>query len=84
MEQLLMKIRGIVNNNKQQKHVAFYSEVYAYMYKPEKLDYDYSEMESTFMERKTPGGVKNTSAPGQYPPPSVRRTRRDDLDWDFQ
>jgi hypothetical protein len=30
---------------------------------PEKLDYDYSEMESTFMERKTPGGVKNTSAP---------------------
>jgi hypothetical protein len=23
---------------------------------PEKLDYDYSEMESTFMERKTPGG----------------------------
>ena len=49
---------------------------------PEKLDYDYSEMESTFMERKTPGGVKNTSAPGQYPPPSVRRTRRDDLDWD--
>ena len=49
---------------------------------PEKLDYDYSEMESTFMERKTPGGVKNTSAPGQYPPPSFRRTRRDDLDWD--
>jgi hypothetical protein len=41
---------------------------------PEKLDYDYSEMESTFMERKTPGGVKNTSAPGQYPPPSVRST----------
>ena len=39
-------------------------------------------MESTFMERQTPGGVKNTSAPGQYPPPSVRRTRRDDLDWD--
>jgi hypothetical protein len=39
-------------------------------------------MESTFMERKTPGGVKNTSAPGQYPPPSVRRTRRDNLDWD--
>ena len=32
MEQLLMKIRGIVNNNKQQKHVAFYSVVYAYMY----------------------------------------------------
>jgi hypothetical protein len=31
---------------------------------PEKLDYDYSEMESTFMERKTPGGVKNTSALG--------------------
>jgi hypothetical protein len=25
-------------------------------------------MESTFMERKTSGGVKNTSAPGQYPP----------------
>ena len=49
---------------------------------PEKLDYDYSEMESTFRERKTPGGVKNTSAPGQYPPPSFRRTRRDDLDWD--
>jgi hypothetical protein len=32
VEQLLMKIRGIVNNNKQQKHVAFYSVVYAYMY----------------------------------------------------
>jgi hypothetical protein len=30
-------------------------------------------MESTFMERKTPGGVKNTSAPGQYPPPSFAR-----------
>jgi hypothetical protein len=28
---------------------------------PEKLDGDYSEMESTFMERKTPGGVNNTS-----------------------
>ena len=49
---------------------------------PERLDDDYSEMESTFMERQTPGGVKYTSAPGQYPPPSVRRTRRDDLDWD--
>jgi hypothetical protein len=48
----------------------------------ERLDNDYSEMESTFMERKNPGGVKNTSAPGQYPPPSFRRTRRDDLDWD--
>ena len=34
------------------------------------------------MERQTPGGVKYTSAPGQYPPPSVRRTRRDDLDGD--
>jgi hypothetical protein len=32
MEQLLIKIRGIVNNNKQQKHVAFYSVVYACMY----------------------------------------------------
>jgi hypothetical protein len=50
---------------------------------PERLDDDYSEMESTFMERQTPGGVKYTSAPGQYPPPSVRRTRRDDLDWDL-
>ena len=49
---------------------------------PERLDDDYSEMESTFMERQTPGGVKYTSAPGQYPPPSVRRSRRDDLDWD--
>ena len=48
----------------------------------ERLDDDYSEIESTFMERQTPGGVKYTSAPGQYPPPSVRRTRRDDLDWD--
>jgi hypothetical protein len=27
MEQLLMKTRGIVNKNKQQKHVAFYSVV---------------------------------------------------------
>jgi hypothetical protein len=35
---------------------------------PEKFDDDYSEMESTFMERKTTGGVKYTSAPGQYPP----------------
>ena len=35
------------------------------------------------MERQTPGGVKYTSAPGQYPPPSVRRTRRGDLDWDL-
>ena len=43
----------------------------------ERLDDDYSEM-----ERQTPGGVKNTSAPGQNPPPSVRRSRRDDLDWD--
>jgi hypothetical protein len=49
---------------------------------PEKLDYDYSEMESTFMERQTPGGVKYTSAPGQNPPPSICRSRRDDLDWD--
>jgi hypothetical protein len=48
----------------------------------DRLDDDYSEMESTFMERQTPGGVTYTSAPGQYPPPSVRRTRRDDLDWD--
>jgi hypothetical protein len=29
MEQLLIKIRGIVNNNKQQKTRAFYSVVYA-------------------------------------------------------
>jgi hypothetical protein len=33
MEQLLMKTRDIVNKNKQQKHVAFYSVVYACMYK---------------------------------------------------
>jgi hypothetical protein len=33
MEQLLMKTRGIVNKNKQQKHVAFYSVVYACIYK---------------------------------------------------
>jgi hypothetical protein len=39
---------------------------------PERLDDDYSERESTFMERQTPGRVKYTSAPGQYPPPSVR------------
>jgi hypothetical protein len=32
MEQLLMKTRGIVNKNKQQKHVAFYSVEYACMY----------------------------------------------------
>ena len=31
MEQLLMKTRGIVNKNKQQKHVALYSVVYAYV-----------------------------------------------------
>ena len=48
----------------------------------ERLDDDYSEMESTFMERQTPGGVKYTSAPGQNPPPSICRSRRDDLDWD--
>ena len=46
----------------------------------ERLDDDYSEMESTFMERQTPWGVKYTSAPGQNPPPSIRRSRRDDLD----
>jgi hypothetical protein len=34
---------------------------------PKRLDDEYSEMESTFMERQTPGGVKYTSAPGQYP-----------------
>ena len=48
----------------------------------ERLDDEYSEMESTFMERQTPGGVKYTSAPRQNPPPSVRRSRRDDWDWD--
>jgi hypothetical protein len=32
MEQLLMKTRGIVNKNKQEKHVAFYSVEYACMY----------------------------------------------------
>ena len=48
----------------------------------ERLDDDYSEMESTFMERQTPGGVKYTSAPGQNPPPSICRSRRNDLDWD--
>ena len=31
---------------------------------------------------KPQGGVKYSSAPGQNPPPSVRRSRRDDLDWD--
>ena len=34
------------------------------------------------MERQTPGGFKCTSAPGQSKSPSVRRTRRDDFDWD--
>ena len=48
----------------------------------ERLDDDYIEMESTFMERQTPGGVKYTSAPGQNPPPSICRSRRDDLNWD--
>ena len=43
----------------------------------ERLDDDYSAM-----ERQTPGGVKYTSAPGQNPPPSICRSRRDDLDWD--
>jgi hypothetical protein len=33
---------------------------------PEKLDYDYSEMESTFMERKTPLG--NLGIVGFVPP----------------
>ncbi len=48
---------------------------------PERLDEDdYSEMGSTFRERQTPMGVKYTSAPEQYPRPSVRRTRWDDWD----
>jgi hypothetical protein len=49
MEQLLIKIRGMRERDWWQQANL-----------PEKLDYDYSEMESTFMERKTPGGVKNT------------------------
>ena len=39
-------------------------------------------MEATFIERPTPGGYKSTSAPGQSKWPSVRRTRRDDFEWD--
>jgi hypothetical protein len=49
---------------------------------PDRLEDDYSEMETTFMEKQTPGGFKCTSAPGQYKSPSVCRTRRDDFDWD--
>ena len=39
-------------------------------------------MEATFIERPTPGGYKSTSAPEQSKWPSVRRTRRDDFEWD--
>ena len=39
-------------------------------------------METTFIERLTPGRYKSTSAPGQSKSPSVRRTRRDDFEWD--
>ena len=39
-------------------------------------------MEATFIERPTPGGYKSTSAPGQSKWPSVRRTRRDEFEWD--
>jgi hypothetical protein len=49
---------------------------------PDRFEDDYSEMETTFMERPTPGGFKSTSAPGQSKSPSVRRTRRDDFEWD--
>jgi hypothetical protein len=49
---------------------------------PDRVEDEYSEMETTFMERPTPGGFKCTSAPGQSKSPSVRRTRRDDFDWD--
>jgi hypothetical protein len=49
---------------------------------PDRVEDEYSEMKTTFMERPTPGGFKCTSAPGQSKSPSVRRTRRDDFDWD--
>jgi hypothetical protein len=49
---------------------------------PDRVEDEYSEMETTFMERQTPGGFKCTSAPGQSKSPFVRRTRRDDFDWD--
>ena len=32
---------------------------------PDRVEDDYSEMETTFMERQTPGGFKCTSVPGQ-------------------
>jgi hypothetical protein len=49
---------------------------------PDRVEDEYNEMETTFMERQTPGGFKCTSAPGQSKSPSMRRTRRDDFDWD--
>ena len=49
---------------------------------PDIIEDDYSETEATFRERPTLGGYKSTSVPGQSKSPSVRRTRREDLEWD--
>jgi hypothetical protein len=47
---------------------------------PERFEDEYSELETAFIERPTPGEYKGGSAPGQSKSPSVRRTRRDDFE----
>jgi hypothetical protein len=47
---------------------------------PERFEDEYSELESAFKERLTPGGYKGGSAPGQSKSPSVRRMRHDDFE----
>jgi hypothetical protein len=46
----------------------------------ERFEEEYSELESAFIERSTPGGYKGGSAPGQSKSPSVRRMRHDDFE----
>ena len=46
----------------------------------ERLEDEYSELESAFMERPTPGGYQGGSPPGQSKSPLVRKTLRDDFD----
>jgi hypothetical protein len=47
---------------------------------PERFKGEYSELESAFMERPTPGVYKGGSVPGQSKSPSVRRMRGDNFE----
>jgi hypothetical protein len=46
----------------------------------ERFEDEYSELEAAFIDRPTPGGYEGRSSPGQSKSPSVRRTRRGDLE----